>query len=170
VDYFLLLAGAGLSLYLMHLTEVKVKPSQPSQGHADLLPLLGRALRLSEGIILLWPFFFLPQRLFGRSQGLTGAEWLWVLSWLGVAILTALGAWSALGGLPEVLANNAAPAKLCALWYITFVPAMSVLAAVLLLVGLFRSGGAPWTHGLSLALVIWPALPLSLILTFGSLG
>src|SRR5262249_11361120 len=125
-------------------------------------------MRLPEGIILFWPFFFGWQRLQGRAEGLTGGEWLWVLSWLGGALLTGVGGWQALLPLPGALQAHAAKPRL--LWYMVFVPAMALLAAVLGLLGPFLGRRpTPWTHPLSLALMIWPAGLVAVVLATGRL-
>ena len=92
VDYFLLLGGFALSLSLLQLgSPLRVEPTEAlPEALRDLVPGLAAPMRLPEGIILLWPFFYGIQRVRGRSQGLTSAEWLWVISWIGVALLTAL--------------------------------------------------------------------------------
>ncbi len=171
VDYLLLLAGGGLSLYLIHLAPLPVTVTGEASARAgDFIRFLGGPLRLSEGIILLWPLFFLLQRLLGRSDGLTGGEWLWVLSWLGIALLAGLDAWQSFRELPELPEFiREKPARPRALWYMTFVPAMAVLGVVLALLGMLRRGPSPWTQPLSVALMVWPALPLALILAVGKL-
>src|SRR5947209_3370417 len=101
-----------------------------------------------------------------RRQGPTGAEWLWVLAWLGTALLTGLSAWARTDMLPEVLQPYVHKALL--LWYLIFVPAMAALALVLAVLGLASSVPKPWTHQFGLALILWPALPLGAIFTLGN--
>jgi hypothetical protein len=172
IDYLLLLTGCGLSLYLIQLATLPVTITGDVGPRARMfVQHLGAPLRLSEGIILLWPLLFFLQRLLGRSQGLTGGEWLWVLSWLGVAVLVGLDVWRNIPDLPELPDFiQSQPARPRALWYMTFVPAMVVVALVLALVGLVGRGPTPWTQPLSLALMIWPALPLAIIVSLGKLG
>jgi hypothetical protein len=170
LDFFFLLAGASLSLCLARLVplrELEVNPAALDERLRAAAALLPDALRLPEGILLLWPLFFLPQRLFGRSQGLTTGEWLWVLSWFGVALLTALDAVKYFDALPEGFAAYASKPRL--FWYSIFVPATAALATLLLLVGVLRRQAPPWTNSLGLVLVIWPALPLAAILALRSL-
>ena len=45
-------------------------------------------------------------------------------------------------------------------------PAMGALALVFLLISLFRPP-PPWTHGLGLALIVWPVAPALIVLTVG---
>src|SRR4051812_35632894 len=169
VDYFLLLLGAGLSLLLFPIgTPLKAEPGPPvPEPLAELFAALPQPLRLTEGIVLMWPFLYGTQRLRGRSQGLTSAEWLWVVSWLGVALLTALSLTERYGRLPEFVEPHASQPRL--LWYLIFVPSMAALALLRMLTGLFRRGPVPWTHRLALALLIWPVLPLAAIFAFGKL-
>jgi hypothetical protein len=164
VDALFLLAGCALSLYLIGLNPLAAAPAEesPGPGLAALLAFLPAAMRLPEGVVLLWPVFFGTQRLLGRREALTGGEWLWVLSWVGVAALAGLDAWVAWGSPPAFLHTRPR-----LLWYMTFVPAMAVLAAVLALAGLVRRRYPPWTHLFGLALALWPALPLALILALG---
>src|SRR3954469_15579497 len=106
VDYFLLLLGCSLSLFLVRsLGRITVTPNDGlSEPLADLTAALGDLMRMPEGIVLLWPVFLLFQKLRGRKQGLTAGEWLWVIAWLGVALLTGLSAWEKWWGpLPEWL-------------------------------------------------------------------
>jgi hypothetical protein len=169
VDYLLLLAGCSLSLLLLKLSPIRVEagPRAGSGALHDLVEALPDPMRLPEGIILLWPLFFLTQRLLGRVEGLTGAEWLWVIAWLGVVLLTALAAWERHGSLPEWLAGlvERYPPRL--LWYMVVIPVLGVLALVFLLAGLLRQEPPPWTHGLSIALVLWPLGPLGAIVLLG---
>ena len=84
VDYFLILAGCSLSLFLIRLRpwtfEAKEGVAAPL---ADLVGNLGDIMRLTEGVVLLWPLFLATQSLRGRGQSLTAGEWLWVIA-LGV--------------------------------------------------------------------------------------
>jgi hypothetical protein len=167
VDYLLLLGGCGLSLYLMDLKPLHTGPAEGVSGDfaRSFAVFLARPLRLTEGIILLWPAFYLTQLVRRRREPLTGAEWLWVVSWLGVALLTALAAWENAGTLPELLRPYVqAPRKL---WYVVFVPSMAALAVVLGFAGLLRRGPAPWSHTLAMALILWPIVPLAGILAVG---
>jgi hypothetical protein len=95
VDYYLLLLGCGLSLYLTRLGPMPAaaEESRTDPGLREFVALLPEAMRLPEGVLLLWPVFLALQRLRGRRQGLTFGEWLWVLAWLGTALLTGLSAW-----------------------------------------------------------------------------
>jgi hypothetical protein len=164
-DYLFLLGGVGLSLFLMQLAPIRAEPEDLSV-HPRLISLiafLAVLMRLPEGVILLWPVFFATQWP-GRSRGLTLGEWLWLLAWVGVALLTGLMTLDLMGGMPESMQPHAAKPRL--LWYIVAAPAMAGLALVFLVISLFRRP-APWTHNLGLALVIWPAAPALTVLALG---
>jgi hypothetical protein len=169
LDYFLLFAGVCLSLVLLELHPLRVAPgdSLRDPGLRDLIVGLSVPLRLTEGVVLLWPFFFLTQRLRGRDEGLTAGEWLWIISWIGVVLLAILGAWERWGkdSMPEFLLNNLA--KPYVLWYLIAAPSMGALALLLLLLGMVRRTPLPWTHSFALVLAVWPVLPLAAILAVG---
>jgi hypothetical protein len=165
VDYFLLLIGFALSVYL---TRVGPLPIQAKDFVADprlrqIVPYLSDLMRLPEGVVLLWPFFLTLQRILGRKQGLTSIEWLWVLSWLGVAVLSGLTAWQNSIGFADWLLPYLSLVP--RLWYVILVPSMAALAVVLRVMSLFSRQPAPWTHSFGLALLVWPVLPLVGILT-----
>jgi hypothetical protein len=169
VDYVFLLIGCGLSLFFMHVHPLPVESSDRvsapllRQG-VEVLPAL---LRLSEGILLMWPVFLLTQRVRGRPAGLTSIEWLWVLSWLGIAVLCGLSAWRTWGTVPEVVQPHVElPRKI---WYLILVPSMAVLALLLGLVGLVRRTPPPWTHTFGIVLLLWPVGPLLGIVTLGKI-
>jgi probable H4MPT-linked C1 transfer pathway protein len=169
LDFLLLLLGCGGSLYLVRLGPLWVEPGEHVTSPvlyevvASFLPTL---MRLPEGVLLLGPLFFLLQLVLGRRQGPTGAEWLWVLAWLGTAALTGLSAWARTDTVPEIIEPYVHKPLL--LWYLIFVPAMAALALVLAVLGLASSTPKPWTHQLGLALILWPALPLGAIFTLGN--
>jgi hypothetical protein len=167
VDYILLMGGFCLSLYLMDIAPLQAEAAESEESPVvrQVVAFLPRALRLGDGLILLWPFFLATQRLRGRRQPLTGAEWLWVVSWCGVALLSGLGVSDVLGATPEILQRGGVTLR--RLWYVVFVPSMGVLALVLLLGGLLRRSPPPWTHSLGLTLVLWPVAPLAGILSLG---
>jgi hypothetical protein len=168
LDYLLLLAGAGLSVYLMQLGSFTVEASD-AIGQIQLrafIAFLPSLLRLSEGIILLLPVFFVLQLVRGRRDGPTAAEWLWLLSWFGTAFLTAVGVCEHLDLLPGFVLAHLLLVRF--IWYIGFELAMAALAVVVLCVGFFRPP-RPWTHQLGLALALWPVAPLAGILTLTKL-
>ena len=114
-------------------------------------------------MILLGPLFTLPG-LLGRKWGLTSAEWLWVFAWAGLVLISGL----------EVLRNTAVLAvewnsqyggRPHWFWYLILVPAMALVGVIIALMGLVRRWQMPWTHNLSLVLVIWPVVPLILMLS-----
>jgi hypothetical protein len=164
LDYFLVLAGCGLSHVLLRLDYVKINAySSDTQTTANVLADL---LRLAEGVILLWPLFFAIQRVVGRGHGLTAGEWLWVLAWLGNATLIGLAAWHQWGSGPEVRDR---PIIFWAafLWYVIVAPSMALCAVLIVCFDMVSRKPRPWTHQLSLVLVLWPVPPLAAILALG---
>src|SRR5262249_13770789 len=129
LDYFLLLAGCALSLTLIGLSPlpVEAKPNVQSDAARDLVEALPTPLRLTAGGVLLWPLFFFFQYLGGRRDGLTAGEWLWVLAWFGIALLTGLSAWER-AGLPDWLRSLTEKYHPRHVWYLICVPSLGVLA------------------------------------------
>lgn len=186
VEYFLLLVGCALSFYLITLDHPKgqlgavaAKQDERYLGHLKVEPAssvtspalrflvltLPDLMRLPEGIILLWPLLHGIQRIMGRREGLTSAEWLWVFSWLGTALITGMALWTRFGSVPEWIATHASWPPV--VWYVILVPSMALIAGLILLFGLLGRWQLPWTHNFGLVLIIWPALPLAAILTLG---
>jgi hypothetical protein len=164
IDYLLLLAGAGLSLYLIDLGPLSVEASgnitDPAlKAGIEFLP---RLLRLPEGVILLLPFFYLLQMILGRRDSLTAGEWLWLLSWVGTVLLTVLAVFRHLNVLPEFIREKLLLIQF--VWYVGFELAMAAVALLLILAGFFRPA-RPWTHQLGLALALWPVPAIAGILT-----
>jgi hypothetical protein len=166
-DYLILLGGMGLSIYLMQLTPIRaeVEGKLPDPRLAPFIAFLPLLMRVPEGVILCWPLFFAAQWM-GRTQALALGEWLWLFAWAGFALLTAWTAWDHLGGLPDALQPYAAKPRL--LWYMLVMPAMGGLALIFLVISLFRAP-TPWTNGLGLALVFWPAVIALMVLAIGRL-
>ncbi len=166
LDYFLLLLGVTLSVYLVRISsQLPIKPRDPAAG-PQLQTALSYALdfmRLTEGVILLGPLLLATQWLRGRRQGLTSIEWLWVLAWFGAAFLASLAALHPY--LPATLLNLGPW-----MWYLIVVPSMAGLGVVLRLLGLFSRRPAPWTHALGLALLVWPVPLLAVVLAVGKYG
>jgi hypothetical protein len=190
VDWLLILAGVSLSFFLMQFTYptdavASGTPAKPSASPTKAEPGLGRlrirpkswaarspwsetlaalpdAVRLPEGIILLWPVLHTLQRLLGRKQGLTAAEWLWVFAWLGTAALVGLAVWHHFRPLPDGL-KGWPPV----IWYVVVIPSMALVALIVALLGVVGSAHKPWTHNLGVALVVWPVVPLAGILALG---
>lgn len=162
-----ILAGVALSLYLIHLAPLEAKPTNPLGPRLrQVFEFLVLLVRLPEGVLLLWPVFF-AMTWFGRSGGLTASEWLWLLCWVGLLLLTTLTAWDRLLGLPETVQPYAAKPRI--LWYLLVTPALALLALLVLIIDLFRSYDPPWTHYLALALLLWPAPAAVLVLLGGEL-
>jgi hypothetical protein len=168
-DFLLIVAGFGLSLFLGELESLRViaAPGAPAAAATFVIPILPHLVRLPEGVILLWPIFFLTQRVLGRKQGITSGEWLWVIAWLAVALLTALAAWQATAPVPEFLRDLLPRAFV--LGYLILMPSMAAVALVLLLLGVVGRWQQPWTHNFALVLLLWPALPVAAILAFAKI-
>lgn len=169
IDHLAVLAGVALSLYLMHLAPLKAEPSAELDWRLrQAYAFLALIIRLPEGVLLLWPVFFGLQY-FRRSERLSAGEWLWLLGWVGAALLTvlALVASLKLEFLPESLPSLAEKARI--LYYLLVTPALALLALLVALLGLFRSWVPPWTHSLALALLLWPAPAAALVLLTGGL-
>jgi hypothetical protein len=136
-----------------------VNPPRITQFVVRIIPHL---LLLPLGIILFWPVFFATQKLFGRQQGMTVGEWLWGLAWLATLLLSGWIAWKTLGTLPEFLSGRGFH-KGVVVGYSIFVLATAVIAAIVVLVDLAARWQQPWTHQLSLVLMIWPVVPLAAV-------
>ena len=164
-DYFLIVLGFALSAYLARVAPLPVEARDASADPRlrTAVSYLPDFMRLPEGVLLLGPMFLVIQWTRGRKQGLTSLEWLWVLSWFGVAIFTGLAAWK--NSFPDLAPSVIG--RLPWLWYLILVPSMAGLGVVLRLLGLFSRRPAPWTHALGLALLVWPMLPLAGVLTMG---
>jgi hypothetical protein len=181
LDFFLLLVGYALSFFLARLPlpffpEPATGAIPGTHGAADVLP---RLLQLPDGVILLWPFFYLIQLGLGRSRGMTAGEWLWLFAWLGNAALHTLALLVRLMALSEALRTyNTALATYSVywthwpaiIWYVILIPSMAVIAVVIALLGAFSRESPPWTNNLGLVLIIWPILPLVGILAVVNLS
>jgi hypothetical protein len=170
LDFFLILLGACLSLALLHLPLPAITARNPADQFVaqKLLPWLTAAMRLPEGIILLWPIFFTLQRLFGRTQPITAVEWLWICVWCCVAVFVGLSV--ALPWIPrEILQANR---DYLTFWpplvlYVMVAPAAALLAFFIGVFTAVRRTPNPWTHVFGVALLIWPVLPLVPLLLLG---
>jgi Na+/proline symporter len=162
IDYLFLLVGVMLSALLGALSELRVDSASTNPWLVAWAQLFAIFLFLPVGIILLWPIFFTTQKILGRPQGLTSAEWLLGLAWLAAVALTAWIAWKASGTAPEAF-SSAGFKQTVVLVYVLFTLSMGAISVVLLLVGLVGRWSQPWTHTLALALFMWPALPLLLL-------
>jgi hypothetical protein len=168
VDYAFLLAGFALSQALMRASLFQVEPApglpEAARGLVALSPQL---LRMTEGVVLMWPVFFGVQRLLGRTQGLTAVEWLWVIAWVGTAAVSGLAAWNRWSPLPP--APEAAVRWAVLLWYAVLVPSVAALALAAGALGVFWRA-QPWTSQFGVALLAWPALPLAGIWALGKVA
>jgi hypothetical protein len=175
LDFFLLVVGCALSFFLARLPlpffqEPVTGPVPVDHGVREVLPSL---LQLPDGVILLWPFFYLIQLGLGRSRGMTAGEWLWLFAWLGNALLHTLALVVELMALPEFLRTTTAslaPYSVywtywpAIIWYMVLLPSMALIAVIIAVVGAFSREPPPWTNNLGLVLIIWPLLPLAGIL------
>jgi hypothetical protein len=157
-DYFLILCGSALSLFLAEMSGLKAIPAGASPG--PLLQMVARLepalLFLPQGIVLLWPLFYATQRLLGRQQALTAGEWLWGLAWLVMVLFTGWIAWRLFGATPDVHRHVITG-------YLVYAVAMAAIALILTFIGLVGRWKQPWTHHFSLVLMLWPALPLAIL-------
>ncbi len=166
-DFFVMLLGFSVSLLLLQLRLPVVVPRDPADAlvNQSLLPWLKMTMRLSEGVVLMWPILFTAQRVLGRTQKITVVEWLWIGSWLCVATFNVFAL--VVGLLPEdALRNN-----LDALaywpsfaWYLVVEPLVALAALLLGLLAAVRRTPVPWTHSFGVVLLIWPVLPAFLAL------
>ncbi len=163
-DYLFLCLGVGVSAVLADMTGLKTKLPEGTYGPATqaLLNTLPTLLFLPVGVILCWPIFHALQWIGGRGQGLTTGEWLLGLAWLGALAFAGWCVGKGTSSLPEFLTDDDFT-KYAVLGYILFMLSMGALALVIWLIGLVARWQQPWTHTLSLALMLWPALPLLVI-------
>jgi hypothetical protein len=169
-DFFLILLGCALSSFLMAFDGPTVEPKDtaanlPPSVTTYVFPLLPFLLVLPQGVVLLWPLFYSIQRIRSRPQSLTGGEWLWGFAWLGTLLLIGWAAWNKSGTPPDFLKNMTFPPHL--VWYVILVPSMAVIAVIIVVIDLVSGWQQPWTHTLSVALALWPVLPLAAVLAWG---
>lgn len=162
VDYFLMLCGVALSLLLGEWSGLKTRPS------ADPPDTVVRAIAaihpylffLPLGLLLLWPIFYMTQRIVGRRQPMSAAEWLWGLAWLADLVVIGWILWQAFGTPPDVK-------RAMITGYIIFVATAAALALAIGLVDLVGRWPQPWTHHFCLVLMIWSVLPVGLMWLLG---
>src|SRR5687767_10948176 len=99
LDYLLMVAGSALSILLADLSGLHARP--PEATSSAVVSAIARTfpslLFLGVGVVLLWPVFYMNQRILGRKEDLTWGEWLWGLAWLGYLALTGWIAWKSTG-------------------------------------------------------------------------
>src|SRR5262245_55226443 len=161
IDYLLAWLGVGISALVARMTGLQMilpdsEPSPLWQALRDVLPAL---LFLPVGVILCWPIFYTTQWFRGRRGGLTAGEWLLGLAWLAALAFAGWSAGKGAGILPGFFTEDDFK-KFAVLGYILFMLSMGALALTIWLIGIVGRWQQPWTHTLSLALIIWPALPL----------
>ena len=162
LDYFLILVGVALSLFLAQLSGLQAQPGQliNSGLQAAFIRIFPGLLLLPVGVILLWPIFFILQKILGRKQEMTWGEWLWGLAWLVSLAFSIWICWKSLGTVPEFM-NTPGFRNNVMTGYVVYVLTMGGIAALLLLGGLFSRAPAPWTHTCALALLMWPLVPMA---------
>ena len=162
LDYFLILLGCALSLYLVELSGSLAKVPQNTP---DFVPVIARNLLptllfLPLGMLLFWPVFYTTQWLAGRPQALTAGEWLWGFAWLGaVGLVTWIG-WQSFADAPEMIKSQATKEQVFVGYGVT-VLALAAIALIISFLGLFSRQRPPWTHPFGLVLLIWPSLPMA---------
>jgi hypothetical protein len=162
-DYLLLPAGFALSVLLGQLSGLQVQRTDQTPPNLPdwLIPALPLWLFLPVGPILLWPVFYSTQFLAGRSQALSWGEWLLGLAWLAALVLAGGIVWQFWGTLPGFLGEHFR--EHLVLGHMLGGLALGALAILLLLGDLAGRWPQPWTHRLSLGLLIWQLAPLALI-------
>ena len=168
-DFLLVVTGFALSLFLFQWPTLQAipAPGAPEAAATYLVPVLPQLVRLTEGVILLWPLFLITQRVLGRRPGITSGEWLWVIAWLVSAVLLGLAAWQTTSSVPELVRDQLP--RVFALGYLLLIPSLAAVALVLILLGLVGRWQQPWTHNFALVLLLWPALPVAGILAFAKI-
>jgi hypothetical protein len=174
-DFLLLLLGISGSLLLTDMSGFRAAPGEntPAWWGTEpaavlLLHRLPHLLFLPVGVLLLWPLFYLNQRIAGRHQPITVGEWLGWVTWLAALafvglIVLAWIVWQRSGTVPAAFEPETFKFRL----FVGYAVGTLSLAAVALLIGvvdLFGRWPRSWTHTCVLALVMWPALPLLLLL------
>jgi hypothetical protein len=173
-DFLLILLGITGSLLLTDMSGLKATAGENSpdwlgtEQAAILLRHMPDLLFLPVGVLLLWPLFYLNQRIAGRHQPITVGEWLWWVTWVAALafvglIVLAWVVWQRGGTMPAAFEPETFKYRL----FVGYAVGTLSLAAVALLIGvvdLFARWPRSWTHNCVLALVMWPALPLLLLL------
>jgi hypothetical protein len=165
LEYFLILLGLMLSSLVGAWSGVKVAvaPDAPPSAWADGFSVaLPQMLFLPLGVMLLWPLFFLVQKLSGRKQGVTAGEWLWGLAFLASIVIVGIILWRALGEGPGFLTASSFK-KNFLLVYMLYALGMALVSLVILIISALGRWVTPWTHTFGLVLLLWPAMPLALL-------
>jgi hypothetical protein len=164
MDYFLIFLGVAFSIFLTQISGPRPmpKPETPPWVAETIFPILPALLGLPQGVVLFWPLFYCIQRLVGRPQALTAAEWLWGVAWLGTVLLVVWAFWMRFGEAPAFAEKLAYPPQ--AIWTIIVVPTLAGLAFLIGLISLFGRWKQPWTHTFGIVLMIWPVIPLAALL------
>jgi hypothetical protein len=166
-DFILILTGCAVSLVLTSLSGFRAHETTETPSLVTGRPFLDAIpsiLFLPLGLLLLWPFFYLTQRLGGRKQHLTAGEWLWGVAWLGAVALTVVWIVWLVSDRPTAFLGLEDFKKQLFVGYAIASLALASFALLIGLVDLIGRWGQPWTHHFVLALLMWPALPLLFLL------
>jgi hypothetical protein len=170
LDFLCIAVGVMLSRLLSDMAGLHATTSGPQiqagQLQGLLVPALPFALFLPVGVVLFWPIFYVNQWILGRRQGMSSAEWLLGLSWLVFSALTVWILLKGTGHLPEMLAG-ANVRKYVVAGYMLYMIAMAALALLLFLFDVCAGWTQPWTQALTIALMLWPMLPLACLWGMG---
>ncbi len=158
VEYFVLLCGCGLSLWLAEILDLKVDEASRESSWKRILPQL---LFLPVGLISMWPILFAIGRARGRSKLLSLVEGLWGVLWLFDVLLVVAICVYANVDWSEFEAVNKEDVKSIGRGLLIIVAALSGLAGLgLAVVSRFFSGHKNWTHHFGIAMLLWPAIPV----------
>jgi hypothetical protein len=164
LDYVLILFGVCVSVALTEMAGLRLVrgAATPPELPEPVRAVVPQALLLALGPILFWPVFHTTQRIAGRAQDITAAEWLLGLAWLGDLVLSGAIVWNHAGTLPELPVEVDYRHYLKA-GYLAAVVGLGSLALLLWALDLVSRAPRPWTHRFALALLLWPAAPLGLM-------
>jgi hypothetical protein len=166
-DYGLIWVGVGVSAVLAELSGLRARsPTPPGPGLEACLRAVPFLLLLPVGVILCWPLFYLSQWVLGRRHGLSAGEWLLGLAWLGALGFSFWIVGRGASSLPEPLTSDAAK-QTVVFGYILTMLSLGALAVVVALIGMIGRWPQPWTHTLSITLLVWPAAPLLVVWLMG---
>jgi hypothetical protein len=168
LDFCFVLLGVTLSLVLTDWSGFTARGTDqtPAAVAEQLVRFLPALIFLPVGLLLFWPVFYLTQWVRGRREPLSSGEWLWGVAWLAVLPWIAWVGWQYWDTPPEFL-EPARFKRWILVGYAVGILALGSLALLITLIGMVGRWRQPWTHNLSLVLLIWPALPLGACLAWG---
>src|SRR5262249_42488681 len=157
-DFLCLLAGFGVSLVLTEWSGFAAKETEqtPPWVRDHALRVLPALLFAPVGPLLLWPLFFLTQRVRGRTEAMSSGEWPWGVAWLAVLPWVAGVGWQHWDPSAAEALAPAAVKRWLFVGYAIGTLSLGALAGLLAVLGLLGRGRPPWTHSLCLALLLWP--------------